>query len=160
MNFKSIKNKNIVDGKVVMTEPIVLFFEQVDVIVEHTVSEREAGRPDLISLKYYNVHSLTDLILKFNGISNPFAMNENDVIEIPVNQEKFKAFVKPNRSSGETQKEKFLKQRRLTEKDKKRFEFIQKTAQLEALPPNMLKTNQINKDVNLGIITDLNPSQS
>ena len=160
MNFKSIKNKNVVDGKVVMTEPIILFFDQVDTMVEHVVADREVGRPDLISLKYYGIQSLTDLILKFNGISNPFSLNEGDVLEIPVNQDKFKAFIKPGRNNGETQKEKFLKQRRLTEKDKKRFDFIQKTAQLEALPPNMLKTNQINKDVRSGIITDLNPSQS
>lgn len=158
MDFKSL-NKNVVDGKVLMTEPIVLFFDAVDMIAIHTVSQRELSRPDLISLKYYGVHTLTDIILKFNGISNPFAIAEGDVLEIPVNQESFKAFVKPGRSSGETQKEKFMKQRRLTEKDKKRFEFLQKVAQVEALPPNMLKTNQINKDAQSGVITDFNPSQ-
>ena len=160
MNFRTIKNKNIVDGKVVMTEPVVLFFDQVDTIVTHEVGQRELGRPDLISLKYYGVQSLTDLILKFNGVSNPFSLQEGDLLEIPVNQDKFKAFIKPARGNGETQKEKFLKQRRLTEKDKKRFEFLQKVAQVEALPPNMLKTNQINKDAQSGNITDLNPTQS
>ena len=159
MNFKSIKNKNIVDGKVVMTEPVVLFFDQVDTIVTHEVTDREEGRPDLISLKYYGIQSLTDVILKFNGVSNPFSLQEGDMLEIPVNQDRFKAFIKPSRSTGATQKEKFLKQRRLTEKDKKRFEFLQKVAQVEALPPNMLKTGQINKDVQSGPITDLNPSQ-
>ena len=61
--------------------------------------------------------------------------------------------------SKETQKEKFLKQRRMTEKDIKRFEYLQSIAQVEALPPNRLKTGQVNKDATSGPITDLNPSQ-
>lgn len=159
MNFESINNKKIVDGKVVMTEPVILFFDEVNIIVMHQVTEREAGRPDLISLKYYNTHMHTDMLLKYNGVSNPFALEEGDEIEVPYTQSAYRKFIKPTRNSEETQKEKFLKQRRMTEKDKKRFEFLQKKAQSEALPPNRLKTGQRNKDVDSGIITDLNPSQ-
>lgn len=159
MNFRSINNKNVVDGKVVMTEPNMLFFDKVNILVMHTVTDREAGRPDLISLKYYSTHVHTDMLLKYNGVSNPFALATGDVIEVPFTQEAYKKFIKPSRSNGETQKEKFLKQRRMTEKDKKRFEFLQKVAESEALPPNRLKTGQVNKDVDRGDITDLNPSR-
>lgn len=161
MDFKSLHNKNIVDGKVIMTEPTMLFIDlqDVDTIVEHVIDSDQVGRPDLIALKYYSDQSLTDILLKFNGVSNPFSLNQGDIIDVPVNQERFKKFIKPKRNNDETQKEKFLKQRRMTEKDKKRFEFLQSLAQVEALPPNRLKTGQTNKDIS-GVITDLNPSQS
>ena len=159
MNLRTLTNKRTVDGKVVMTEPTTVFFENVDTLVEHVVTADDLGRPDRIALKYYGTHKPLDLILKFNGISNPFSMNEGDVIEVPVNITRFKAFIKPNRLTGETQKEKFLKQRRMTEKDIKRFEFLQSIAQVEALPPNRLKTGQTNKDATSGPVTDLNPSQ-
>jgi len=159
MDFKSLNNKNIVNDKVVMTEPTLLFLDGVDSMVEHIVDRDQLGRPDLISLKYYGVQSLTDMLLKFNGISNPFLMTEGMIILIPVNQSKFKAFIKPSRKTAESQKEKFIKQRRMTEQDKKRFEFLQNIAESEALPPNRLKTGQTNKDAKSGIITDLNPSR-
>lgn len=160
MDFKSLNNKNIVDGKVIMTEPTMLFFDlsDVDTIIEHVVDEDQLGRPDLIALKYYSNQKLTDMLLKFNGVSNPFSLNTGDVIEVPVNQERFKKFIKPGRNNDDSQKEKFLKQRRMTTTDKKRFEFLQSLAQIEALPPNRLKTGQTNKDIS-GVITDLNPSQ-
>jgi len=156
MDLRSLNGKNVVGGKVIMTEPYVRFFEETDVMVEHTVALREEGRPDLIALKYYGDQSTTDLILKFNGISNPFSLSEGDILEIPVYAEVFKKFIKPTRQSGESQKDKFIRQRRMTQKDVKRLEYLQKIAEREALPPNRLKTGQYNKDVDSGSITDLN----
>lgn len=158
MNLSSLNNKRVVDGKAIMTEPTMRFFEDIDVIVEHTVVQREEGRPDLIALKYYGNHSDTDILLKFNGVSNPFALSEGDILEIPVNQERFMKFIKPTRSLGGSKKDQFIKERRLTEKDKKRLEFLQTIAEKEALPPNRLKTGERNKDIDSGIETDLNPS--
>jgi hypothetical protein len=40
-------------------------------------------RPDLISQAVYNNIEYTEMILKFNGISNPFTMNKDDIILIP-----------------------------------------------------------------------------
>lgn len=156
MNLRNINGKRVVDEKVVMTEPVIRFLEGVDVMVEHVVSQREQGRPDLVALKYYGDHSLTDLILKFNGISNPFVMTEGETIEIPIKQERYVKFVKPSRDSGESAKEKFIKQRRMTKKDIKRLEYLQQIAEKEALPPNRLKSGQFNKDVDSGPLTDLN----
>ena len=156
MNLRNINGKRVVDEKIVMTEPVIRFLEGVDVMVEHVVSQREQGRPDLVALKYYGDHSLTDLILKFNGISNPFVMTEGETIEIPIKQERYVKIVKPNRDSGESAKEKFIKQRRMTKKDIKRLEYLQQIAEKEALPPNRLKSGQFNKDVDSGPITDLN----
>ena len=40
-------------------------------------------RPDLISKSVYNNSVHAEIILKFNGISNPFSIKEGDVILIP-----------------------------------------------------------------------------
>jgi len=40
-------------------------------------------RPDLIAKAVYNNTDYTEIILKFNGISNPFSMDEGDIILIP-----------------------------------------------------------------------------
>lgn len=40
-------------------------------------------RPDLISQAVYNSDSYSELILKYNGVSNPFSINKDDVILIP-----------------------------------------------------------------------------
>ena len=47
------------------------------------VIEDYVARPDLISLAVYGDDKFGDLICKYNGISNPFEMNENDVLLIP-----------------------------------------------------------------------------
>ena len=157
MNLGSISNKRVVDGKVVITEPYIIFKQDQGVVVTHVVHFSELGRPDLISLKYYNTHQFTDLILKFNGISNPFAMNAGDELEIPVPTEDFLKFVKPGRPSGDTKKAKFIKERRMTTKDIKRLDYLQSISERGALPPNRLKENEFNKSVKPEL-TDLNGS--
>lgn len=153
MEFNSLKRKRIVDDKLVMTEPTLVFKEGASVFQKHIVEDDEEGRPDLISLTYYNDDSMTDLILKWNGISNPFSMNAGDEIEIPLYTEDFVKFIKPTRNTGSSKKDKFVSQRRMTKKDIKRLEFLQqKSAQLpngskENLPPNRLKTGEANWSV-------------
>ena len=40
-------------------------------------------RPDLISQSVYNNSAYAEIILKYNGISNPFSIDEGDIILIP-----------------------------------------------------------------------------
>jgi hypothetical protein len=40
-------------------------------------------RPDLISKAVYNTTQYAEIILKFNGISNPFSIDEGDIILVP-----------------------------------------------------------------------------
>ena len=47
------------------------------------VNKYYIARPDLISLAVYGSDEYADLICKYNGISNPFELNENDVIVLP-----------------------------------------------------------------------------
>lgn len=48
-----------------------------------TVTEDYIARPDLISLRFYNMVDYADIICKINGISNPFELNENVTLIIP-----------------------------------------------------------------------------
>lgn len=47
------------------------------------VEEYYIGRPDLISLAVYGTDAFADIICKVNGISNPFELNEGDILIIP-----------------------------------------------------------------------------
>jgi hypothetical protein len=47
------------------------------------VNEHYVARPDLISLVMYGDEAYADIICKYNGISNPFELNEDDVLIIP-----------------------------------------------------------------------------
>ncbi len=47
------------------------------------VNKYYVARPDLISLAVYGTDQYADIICKINGISNPFEINENDLIILP-----------------------------------------------------------------------------
>ena len=47
------------------------------------VNKYYVARPDLISLALYGDDKYADIICKINGISNPFEINEDDVIIAP-----------------------------------------------------------------------------
>lgn len=164
MDLNTFNNKRVVDGKVLLTEPTILFKEDTIVFLTHRVEADEVGRPDLISLTYYGVDDGLDLILKWNGISNPFSLNEGDEIEIPVYATSFSKFTKPNRQTGSSAKDKFTSQRKMTQKDIKRLDFLQqKASQLpngskEVIPPNRHKTGDTNTVIQEDIFRSSNPS--
>lgn len=47
------------------------------------VNKYYVARPDLISLAVYGTDEYADIICKINGISNPFELNEDDLIYLP-----------------------------------------------------------------------------
>jgi hypothetical protein len=47
------------------------------------VNEYYVARPDLISLALYGSDEYADILCKLNGISNPFELNENDLLFCP-----------------------------------------------------------------------------
>lgn len=51
------------------------------------VNEYYVARPDLISLAVYGDDKYGDMICKYNGISNPFEMNEGDIIYLPASSD-------------------------------------------------------------------------
>jgi len=110
------------------------------------VSSDLAMRLDLIAKIYFENSNKLDALMKFNGISNPFSVDEGDIILVPSTEDMKKAFAVKTGKDKETNKEdlikKFFDPDRMSKKDKKRLAYLkEKSAQLANgsatnLPPN------------------------
>jgi hypothetical protein len=120
------------------------------------VGTDEAMRPDLIADRIYSDQSKWDIVLKFNGISNPFSLEEGEILLAPPYKtiessvgpainviEKGTEPAKRNESAVIAPK---------TNKDKKRLESL-RTKVSEVVPPNVNLTGSKNVKVENGIIT-------
>ena len=58
------------------------------------VTESMVARPDLLSYKIYGNEVYGDLICKINGISNPFELNKDMLLLVPVVEDIDKFFIK------------------------------------------------------------------
>ena len=83
MNFKSINGKKIKDNKLILTHPTLMLNPETKTISVYEVSADEVCRIDLISEKFFNSPDYSEYILKYNNISNPFSINEGDILNIP-----------------------------------------------------------------------------
>lgn len=143
MELKSILNKIVNAGRLILTQPTMLFIdkEEIGIIKKHYVTADEQGRIDIICLDYYDTDEHMDYLLKYNGISDPFSIKEGDIIIIPVIGNNYKALERPEVAIDNIVRQEFLDGKRMTKKDKKRIEFLKKKHKLkEVLPPNVLKT--------------------
>lgn len=158
MRLRSIDNKRITDNQIRITEPTIIFSENVRTVTTHVVTIDEVGRPDLISLEYYNSPDYLDIILKFNNISNPFSITEGDVLNIPDHLAiggKFTPIkeVKGIDKDDNKIRDQFLNSKRLTTKDANRLDYLKRKALLkkngsiQPLPPNILKDGESNIDI-------------
>jgi hypothetical protein len=164
MDFESINNKKIVNGKLRMTEPYILFSDGISTIAKHVVKEDEVGRIDIISRRYFNGDLPSEIILKYNNISNPFSINEGDVILIPEYGPSLKKWntikeIDDINIEIDNIRGQFLDTKRLSKPDAARVEYLQrKAAQLkngskQILPPNVLKSGEENLNIRDGKIT-------
>jgi len=64
----------------------------------YKVPKEFAMRPDLISAAVYNNTIYAEIILKYNGISNPFSIKEDDLILIP-NLDSVKPMITPKQGT-------------------------------------------------------------
>ena len=55
----------------------------------HTVTQDEEMRIDLISFNYYGTEDYLDIICKFNGISNPFSLEQGQILKVPKSPSKY-----------------------------------------------------------------------
>lgn len=111
-------------------------------------------RPDLISKAVYNDSYYTEIILKFNGISNPFTISEGDIILIPNLDEALAKINNTNKnnennvSSELRNKYKYIDPLKIPKKEKILNEFDNRQivdVSSGALPPNISEsgTSQI-----------------
>ena len=150
MSTDVINRKRVSNGRVILSEPTMVFVKNIAVIAYHTVTEDEAMRIDKIANKYYGRPESLDRILKWNGISNPFSIAPGMILEIPdQNGQTFK-WEKPIEIENPVRQQ-FLDTKRMSKQDLKRVEFLKNRSSnkpngsKQNLPPNMLKTGE--KDV-------------
>lgn len=147
MDFKSLVNKTISGAKYILAQPTMMFRnkEKVNIIAYHIVKEDEVGRPDLISLEYYNTDTKTDIILKWNGISDPFALNPGEELEIPNDEVPFYKLDRPRQFEDNKIKNEFVQGKKLNQKDKNRLDALKKKYNKEVLlPPNVIALGKKN----------------
>lgn len=102
-------------------------------------------RPDLISQAVYNNTLYTEFILKYNGISNPFSIEEGDVILIP----DLESAIKNTKTQGNESEDpaqrlrdsyKYIDPTKIPKKDNESTNFSNRSLtniQEGALPPNI-----------------------
>ena len=112
---------------------------------KYIVKEDEVGRPELIALEYYNTDSKTDIILKWNGISDPFALSVGEELEIPHDEVPFYKLDRPRIFEDNKIKNEFVQGKKLSKKDLARIEALKKKYNKEVLlPPNVIAVGKKN----------------
>jgi hypothetical protein len=106
----------------------------------YVVDDETVMRPDLIANYFYQDSSLVDLLLKYNGYSNPFALDIGDIIRIPDPDTLAQFGGKPLLSDlGASRKKKSsVVIAPKTKKDKARVDFLlNKQNAVPPVPPNV-----------------------
>jgi len=147
MDLKTLINKTVSGVKFILAQPTMMFRnrEVVPIIATHIVKEDEVGRPDLISLEYYNTDSKTDIILKWNGISDPFSLSPGEELEIPTDEVPFYKLDRPSKFEDNKIKNEFVQGKKLNKRDLARIEALKKKYNKEVLlPPNVIAVGKKN----------------
>jgi len=155
-NLQRIIDQETGEEKINIALPPFKISRNAGILNIHYVTADQVMRPDVISKLYYGTHEYIDIILKANGISNPFCIKEGMFLLIP-EQTSVMAQYKPITKSNKPRTQ-FQDIKRITPVDKKRLEFLaaksreKKNGSSENLPPNMLKTGQPSKTVTDNLI--------
>ena len=150
MNLKTFINKTSDGIRYILTQPTMIFANKENITLlnpEHVVNADQAARPDLIALKYYGNQSKLDMILKWNSISDPFSINEGDVLEIPHANAPFYKLERPKEfdATNNPVKLQFISGKRLSKKDQRRLDALKKKyGKDNLLPPNVIPVGKKN----------------
>ncbi len=116
------------------------------------VGEFESMRPDLISDRIYGKIQSWDALLKYNGISNPFSVQSDDILYGPAGSVLDSMYAKPREILERDQRQEnrvspFLDPK--TKKDKDRLDNLKQKAGV-VLPPNINKPGDKNVKIRDG----------
>jgi hypothetical protein len=116
------------------------------------INEFENMRPDLIADRVYGKIQLWDVLLKYNGISNPFSIQSDDILYGPAGSALDAMYTSPREITERDQRQEnrvspFLDPK--TKKDKDRLDNLKKKAGV-VLPPNINKPGDKNVKVKDG----------
>jgi len=104
------------------------------------VNQDEVMRPDVLSEKLYATQEYWDVILKFNGISNPFSLDFGEILFAPSTNSLERLIVPPTRvvekGTEPAKKNESALIKPKSKKDAQRLESI-RTKVSEVVPPNV-----------------------
>lgn len=143
MQLKSLLLKANDGVKLLLAQPTMLirYLDRKDDVVteKHVVEADEVGRPDLIALKYYGDQSMTDVLLKFNGISDPFSIMAGDEILVPPDKIGYYKLERPSVTDENPLKQLFMNTKNLPKEDAQKLEMLKRKYNKEnLLPPNVI----------------------
>lgn len=147
---RKIRDPYTGDKKLALGEPTLSLNHELRIIDYYVVTTETQMRPDLIALDYYGTEDGLEIILKYNGISNPYSLEIGQVLAIPDKTSASAKYRKPKKVANSPRAQ-FTDTRRLSEKDKKRQEFLKnqsakkENGSKQNLPPNMLKEGEKSK---------------
>jgi len=164
LTSKIIENKNFFtkpNGDIIvdLTKSGIEFTSYVDFKNIVVVTDDFVMRPDLIADAKYNNPDAFDLILKYNGISNPFGIYEHQILLIPDIVAISKLLKKPKDENTKEEEDTYYdnKDKRLNAPiDINRVKFlnnIEKIKKKKHTPPNVNDTNRDNVEVDEDTIT-------
>lgn len=117
------------------------------------VDEYEVMRPDLLSNKVYGSTDYWEVLLKYNGVSNPFSLEEGEILIAPSFNSLERMIVSPvivpEKGVEPTKNNESKIVTPSTNKDKKRIESL-RTKVPEIVPPNVNLTGSQNVRVKDG----------
>jgi len=169
MEFKVFKNKSqgTDKTKLNLAQPTMLFRSlnpaNFFIVAKHRVTEDDIVRPDRIATKYFGTTDGLDLILKFNGISDPFSINPGEELWILMNDSPYYKLDSPQMYEDNPIKNQFLQTKRLSKTDQRRVEALkQKYNKENLLPPNVIPLGKKNYEfdgtnVRLGMHVQTDP---
>ena len=155
MNIKSLELKNkLVDDKTGenywnITLPSFKYKADLGIKAVHYVTVDQAMRPDLVSILYYGTANYLDAICYTNNLFNPFALEEGDVLVIPVLKNEKLVYKRPSPITRvDATIQPYINTQVQSAKDQSRVERIIQKAKTKSagvttpLPPNMLQQGQ------------------
>ncbi len=147
ISIDTIENKPV---KTINGEEIVdLTFKSVNTDVNPgyarviLVTREMVMRPDLVAHMYCGSHNKVGSLLKINSISNPFSVDEGDVLFIPDSQTLRDIVAKPAEAETSEIRKSFRKQlqERISQVSEQRKEYLNSVqiSSAAVLPPNVIK---------------------
>lgn len=147
IRIDTLENKPI---KLVKGEEVVdLTFKSVntDIIPGYSrvilVTREMVMRPDLVAHMYCGSHNKVGSLLKINSISNPFTLDEGDILYIPDSQTVNAIIAKPVEADASEARKSFRKQlqERISRVSEQRKEYLNSVdiSSATVLPPNVIQ---------------------
>lgn len=145
MEFKVFKSKKLNGdkNKLFLAQPTMMFKSlspsESYMIAKHIVKDDDVVRPDRIAVEHYGTTDGLDIILKFNGVSDPFSLNPGETLWIPIDTISYYKLESPTAFEENPIKKQFIDTKRLSKTDQRRLEALKKKYNKEALlPPNVI----------------------